>query len=319
MTDSRFVLDDFEPAYLEIARRGELEARGGAALGELAECRACPRECAVARLENEKGFCRTGRHAFVSSAFPHLGEESCLSGRRGSGTIFFSRCNLHCVFCQNSEISQGTSGEERTAEEIAALVMNLQNWGCHNINFVTPEHVVPQVIETIVVAVPAGLRLPIVYNTSAYDSLRSLALLDGLVDIYMPDFKLWTPALAERLCEAEDYPERGRAALQEMHRQVGPLCFGPDGLAKRGVLVRHLVMPGLGEDTAAIMKWLAEEVSPDTFVNIMAQYRPAHKVGRGTRENADRFDEIDRGLYVQELETAYAVARRAGLHRFDKM
>jgi putative pyruvate formate lyase activating enzyme len=318
MTDARFLLEDFAPAYLDLARRGELEARGRAALGELAECRSCPRECGAARLENEKGFCRTGRHAFVSSAFPHLGEEACLSGRRGSGTIFFSRCNLRCVFCQNAEISQGTSGDERTADEIAAFAMNLQNWGCHNINFVTPEHVVPQVIEAIVAAVPAGLRLPIVYNTSAYDSPRSLALLDGLVDIYMPDFKLWTPALAERLCDAEDYPERARAAIQEMHRQVGPLRFGPDGLAKRGVLVRHLVMPGLGEETTAIMKWLAEEVSPDTFVNVMAQYRPAHKVGREASDGGDRFEDINRVLYVQELEAAYAAARRAGLHRFDK-
>jgi len=181
--------------------------------------------------------CGTGAQAVVASAGPHFGEEPPLVGRGGSGTIFLAGCNLRCVFCQNADISQGTSGDERTAGEIATLAMSLQNWGCHNINFVTPEHVVPQVIEAIVAAVPAGLRLPIVYNTSAYDSLRSLAMLDGLVDIYMPDFKLWTPALAKRLCDAEDYPERARAALQEMHRQVGALRFGPDELAKRGVLV----------------------------------------------------------------------------------
>jgi putative pyruvate formate lyase activating enzyme len=177
--DPRFFLEDFEPAYLALERRGELRSRVEGALAELAECRACPRNCGVNRLENEMKVCNTGRHAVVSSAFPHFGEEDCLRGRRGSGTIFFGLCNLRCVFCQNWDISQRKAGRERSAEEIAAIMLWLQDQGCHNINFVTPEHVVPQIIEAIAAAVPAGLRLPIVYNTSSYDALSSLRLLDG--------------------------------------------------------------------------------------------------------------------------------------------
>lgn len=313
-----FLLDPFEPAYMALQRSGELSGRAEAALKELESCTSCPRDCGVDRMEDETAVCRTGRYARVSSAFPHRGEEDCLRGRRGSGTIFFSMCNLQCVFCQNYDLSQQAIGQESTAAEIAAQMIDLQDQGCHNINFVTPEHVAPQVIEAIVEAVPRGLRLPIVYNTSAYDSLSTLKLLDGLIDIYMPDFKIWDSATAKRLLKAEDYPDRAREAIAEMHSQVGPLRFGPDGTARRGVLIRHLVMPGMEDDSAAIFRWLAEACSPDTFVNIMAQYHPDNRVGKPDRKGRLQFEEISRGLRVAELEQAYRSALEAGLWRFDE-
>ena len=316
--DARFVIDAFEPACVQLHRTGELAARVEAALAELADCCACPRNCHVDRLHNQALVCKTGRHAIVSSAFPHFGEEDCLRGWNGSGTIFFGFCNLRCVFCQNWDISQQKAGKECTAEEIADLALALQAQGCHNINFVTPEHVAPQVIETIAAAVPRGLRLPIVYNTSAYDSVASLRLLDGLVDIYMPDFKFWSRESARHLVKAKDYPERAREAILEMHRQVGPLRFGRDGLAKRGVLVRHLVMPGQQDEAAAIFDWLAREVSPDTYVNIMGQYRPEFQVGSVAKDGHRLYDEINRRPYAAEIDAAYEAARHAGLWRFDE-
>jgi putative pyruvate formate lyase activating enzyme len=311
--DARFILEDFEPAYMAVWRAGQLEARVEAALGELEICRVCPRDCDVNRLVDEQALCHTGRYAQVASAFAHFGEEDCLRGTGGSGTIFFAFCNLRCVFCQNWDISQAPSGVESTAEDIADLMLQLQSAGCHNINFVTPEHVAPEVVEAIAVAVPRGLTIPIVYNTSAYDSLASLRLMDGLVDIYMPDFKFWSPAAARRLARAKDYPEVARQAIAEMHRQVGVLRFGPDGVARRGVLVRHLIMPDQLDETAGIFGWLADEVSPDTFVNIMGQYRPQHRV-----PGNDRYHDIDRRPTPSEMANAYRVARDAGLWRFDE-
>jgi len=314
----RFVLDDFEPACLALHRTGELRARAGAALRELEACTACPRDCGCNRLLGRTGACHTGRHAIVASAFPHFGEEDCLRGWRGSGTIFFARCNLRCVFCQNWDISQVRAGSERTAEGIADLMLELQERGCHNVNFVTPEHVAPQVIEAVAAAASRGLRVPIVYNTSAYDALSSLRLLEGVVDVYMPDFKFWRPETSLRLALARDYPERARAAIAEMHRQVGPLKLGRDGLARRGVLVRHLVMPGQAEEAAAIFEWLAREVSPDTYVNVMGQYRPEHKVSTPGGDGLARFPEVGRRPAVRELEAARAAARKAGLWRLDE-
>lgn len=309
--------DGFEPAYLRLSGP-ELRARADAALAELADCRACPRDCRCNRLQDERRACHTGRHAVVASAFPHHGEEDCLRGWRGSGTIFFSLCNLRCSFCQNWDISQKRDGRERTADEIAALMLGLQDLGCHNVNFVTPEHVAPQVVEAIAAAVPFGLRLPIVYNTSGYDALSSLRLLDGLVDIYMPDFKFWKPETALRLAKARDYPERARAAILEMHRQVGPLALGSDGVARRGVLVRHLVMPGQTDEAAAILEWLARAVSPDTYVNLMGQYRPAYQVGGIAANGTRRHTEIARPPTREEMEAARAAGVRAGLWRFDE-
>jgi putative pyruvate formate lyase activating enzyme len=312
-----FVLDPFEPAYRRVPA-AELSARVAAALAELADCRACPRNCGVNRLEGHTRVCHTGRYAVVASAFPHFGEEDCLRGWRGSGTIFFSLCNLRCSFCQNWDISQRAAGRECGPGEIAALMLDLQEQGCHNVNFVTPEHVAPQVIEAVAAAAPRGLRVPIVYNTSAYDALSSLRLLDGLIDIYMPDFKFWRPQTALELARARDYPERAREAILEMHRQVGPLRFGPDGLARRGVLVRHLVMPGQEDEAAAIFDWLAREVSPDTYVNLMGQYRPDYQVGQLARNGGTKYAGIDRRPRADEMAAAYASARRAGLWRFDE-
>jgi putative pyruvate formate lyase activating enzyme len=317
-SDSRFVVEDFEPAYFHLHRTGGLSARVEAGLAELADCCACPRNCHVNRLQDKALVCKTGRHAIVSSAFPHFGEEDCLRGWNGSGTIFFGMCNLRCVFCQNWDISQQKAGRECAADEIADIAVTLQGQGCHNINFVTPEHVAPQVIEAIAAAVPKGLRLPIVYNTSAYDSVASLRLLDGLVDIYMPDFKFWSRESARRLAKAKDYPERAREAILEMHRQVGPLKLGRDRLAKRGVLVRHLVMPGQQNEAAAIFEWLAREVSADTYVNIMDQYRPEFQVGSVADDDRRLYEEIKRKPHATELEAAYAAARDAGLWRFDE-
>ena len=306
--ENRFVVRSPTAAYLDPAVRQTLADRVTAALDELANCTACPRNCQVNRLANETGVCNTGRYARVSSASPHFGEEDCLRGRRGSGTIFFSLCNLKCVFCQNWDISQRPSGQQLDADRLAAVMLDLQELGCHNINLVTPEHVVPQCVEGLALAIERGLRLPVVYNTSGYDALSSLKLMDGLVDIYMPDFKYWSPQTAKRLSKAEDYPERAREAVHEMHRQVGDLCFTPDGVACRGLLVRHLVMPGLLEETRQIFQWFAEKISRDTFVNIMAQYRPAYKVGSvadtGPQAGTIRYEEINRRLTTEELQAA---------------
>ncbi len=311
--DPEFVIDDYEPVALRTWRAGGLAAKVRAARDELAHCLACPRDCGVNRLLDERGVCHTGRWPYVASAFPHFGEEDCLRGRRGSGTIFFSFCNLKCVFCQNWDISSREAGRATTAEELADLMLRLQAGGCHNINFVTPEHVAPQVVEAIAVAVPSGLRLPIVYNTSAYDAIRSLELMDGLVDIYMPDFKLWERESSRRLLRASDYPDRARAAIEEMQRQVGVLKFGPDGLARCGLLVRHLVMPDHVGESAEIFRWLHDHISPDTYVNVMAQYRPEHRV-----PGSGRYEDIDRRPGRAEMADAFAAAHRAGLRRFDE-
>lgn len=311
--DERFVVDDWEPVYLRTWREGGLEAKVESALEELADCRACPRDCGVNRLLDEKGICHTGRRPYVASAFHHFGEEDCLRGWKGSGTVFFSYCNLKCVFCQNWDISAQEAGRELSASEIARVMLNLQEEGCHNINFVTPEHVAPQLVEAIAIAVPQGLRVPIVYNTSAYDGIESLRLMEGLVDIYMPDFKFWEPESARRLSRAKDYPDRAREAISEMHRQVGVLRFGRDGLARRGVLVRHLVMPDGVDEAAEIFRWLHDAVSPDTYVNIMDQYRPEHRV-----PGSPRYADIDRRIRREESTAAHGAARRAGVWRIDE-
>ncbi|HUS67327.1 MAG TPA: radical SAM protein [Kofleriaceae bacterium] len=302
------------PAVVDTWKRGALAARIDEALRMLERCTVCPRDCEVNRLLDEKKACRVGRRAVVSSAFAHFGEEDCLRGWNGSGTIFFSWCNLRCVFCQNWEISNEGAGEEVDARQLAAMMLDLQAQGCHNINFVTPEHVVPQVLEALPYALEGGLRLPIVYNTSAYDSLHSIALLDGVVDIYMPDFKLWEEGTSSRLLKARDYPEVARAAVRAMHRQVGDLELDGDGLARRGLLVRHLVMPEALEDTARIMEWLAREIGPRTYVNVMDQYHPDGMVAR----HPERYPAIARPLRSGEHERALASARAAGLERIDE-
>jgi len=311
--DGRFVLrrKHFTPAYIKAFKTGILQERAAQAVDSLRSCQSCPRGCQIDRFNNQIGVCKSGRRARVASAFPHFGEEDCLRGWRGSGTIFFSWCNLRCVFCQNFDISQHGEGREVSAEQLAALMLDLQKAGCHNINLVTPEHVVPPILEALVIAVEGGLRLPLVYNTSAYDSLESIRLMDGLVDIYMPDFKLWYAEHCAKYLVGRDYAMAARTAIAAMHAQVGELKLDEDGLALRGVLLRHLVMPGLLDDTREIMRWLAN-LSRDTYVNVMDQYRPAHKVVSETR-----FAEINRRLRTEEFEQALDSARTAGLWRLD--
>jgi putative pyruvate formate lyase activating enzyme len=302
------------PAYLALPL-GEIEARAVAAVRALGDCHCCPRRCGVDRLADRWSACKTGRHAVISSWFPHLGEEDCLRGWHGSGTIFFAHCNLRCVFCQNFDISQnvrpGGAARGVGAPQLAEIMLALQDQGCHNVNLVTPEHVVPQVLEALAIAVPKGLRLPIVYNTSAYDSLESLGWLDGIVDVYMPDFKCWTPESSRRFLKAADYPEVARAALQEMQRQVGRLVIDETGLARRGILLRHLVMPSGIEETRAILEWVAETLGTDTYVNLMDQYRPAGRVG------PTRYAELNRRTTAAEYSAAVQLAVRLGL-RLDK-
>jgi putative pyruvate formate lyase activating enzyme len=301
----------FEPVYLRNNVRDGLARRVERALKLLQSCTACPRNCRVNRLEEKFAVCKTGRHAVVSSHFPHHGEEDCLRGWKGSGTIFFTGCNLRCVFCQNFDISWQVRGTPAPPRELAAMMLELQAQGCHNINLVTPEHVAPQIVQALPFAIAEGLRLPLVYNTSAYDSMESLALLDGLVDIYMPDFKYWDAEMARKYSRAPDYPEVARRAIKEMHRQVGNLVIEDNGLARRGLLIRHLVMPEEVAGTRAVMQWIADELSPETYVNIMAQYYPAGKVSRSDHA------EINRRVTPAEYERALDAAWRAGLKRLD--
>jgi len=308
-------VDSFVPAYLKLYEQAPdtFRERRDKALELLASCTVCPRLCNVNRLENEYGVCRSGRYAAVCSAFPHLGEEDGLRGWKGSGTIFFSFCNLKCVFCQNHEISWRGQGSLHDAGELARLMLSLQEQGCHNINFVTPEHVVPQLMEAIPLAIELGLRIPIVYNTSAYDSMDSLELMDGIVDIYMPDFKYWDSEKARMYLGAEDYPDVAKSALREMQRQVGPLRFDKNGLAKRGLLVRHLVMPGETEDARNIFHFLANEISRDTWINIMDQYHPDGQVIR----KPGKYSRLNRGITSDEFLDACHAASDEGLYRFD--
>ncbi len=303
---------EFVPAYLETWESGRLREKVEEAREALRTCRLCPRDCGVDRLGGRFAVCKSARYARVSSCFPHFGEEDVLRGWMGSGTIFFAWCNLRCVFCQNFETSQQGEGVEVGPRELAGMMLALQARGCHNINLVTPEHVVPQILEALPYAIEGGLRLPIVYNTSAYDSRHSLRLMEGVVDIYMPDFKLWEREHARRYLLAPDYPEAARQAIRAMHEQVGVLRVNEDGLAVRGLLVRHLVMPGLLADTREIMRWIGE-LSPDTYVNVMDQYYPAWKA-----KTEETYREINRGVEAAEMESAYASARQAGLWRFDR-
>jgi putative pyruvate formate lyase activating enzyme len=289
--------------------QAELERRAVEAHELLGErCVVCPRGCKVDRRADVAGLCAIGRHAVVASHYPHFGEEDCLRGWRGSGTIFFSGCNLRCVFCQNHDISWGVRGELVIPERLAEMMIELQAIGCHNINWVTPEHVVPQILEALPLAFARGLELPIIYNTSAYDSSDSLRLLEGIVDVYMPDFKLWTGEAARRYLKRADYPDVARETIVEMNRQVGDLTLDGSGMARRGLIVRHLIMPGLLEETEAILRFVAEELGTGTYVNLMSQYYVSGKVGQN-----GQYEEIARGIHREEYEQALALARELGL------
>jgi len=297
----------YRPRYISLYQSGELLLRTNRAREMLQNCRVCPRNCEVDRLEGELGVCNTGELARVSSYFPHFGEEPPLVGYCGSGTIFFSYCSLKCIFCQNYTISHLGEGIEVSSNAIADMMLDLQRQGCHNINFVTPTHVVPQILEALLIAVEKGLCIPLVYNTGGYDSVETLKLLDGIIDIYMPDIKYSSSDIAKRLSKAGDYPDIARAAILEMHRQVGDLDMDKRGIAFKGLLVRHLVLPEGLAGTREAMRFLAREVSRNTYVNIMDQYHPCYK--------AKDHPLINRRITSEEYQEALKIAQEEGLHR----
>jgi putative pyruvate formate lyase activating enzyme len=298
-----------KPSYIALYRSGAFRERINKALGRLEHCDLCPRKCGVNRLGGEKGFCGAGRKIKIASYNAHFGEEAPLVGRFGSGAIFLSHCNLLCQFCQNYDISHLAEGWEVNLDQAASMMLRLAERGCHNINFVTPSHMVPQILETLSPAIAAGLSIPLVYNSSAYDRKETLEILDGIVDIYMPDFKFWDEKWAERYCAAPDYPGVAREAIREMHRQVGDLVINEEGVATRGLLVRHLVMPHGVAGTEEIVTFLAREISPHTYTNIMDQYRPCGV--------ADKDTLINRRLSSREFQDALDAAKTAGLTRLD--
>ena len=296
-------------AYLELCHSGRLRERTEAAVSLLESCAICPRGCGVNRLAGDAGKCRTARQAIVSSYGPHFGEEAPLVGRRGSGTIFFTNCNLGCLFCQNYSISQLGGGEEVSKEELARIMLSLQATGCHNINLVSPTHVVPQILEALELAVESGLYLPLVYNSGGYDSVETLRMLEGIVDVYMPDMKYDGEEIARELSGIEGYPAINKAAIKEMHRQVGDLEIDEEGVARRGLLVRHLVLPHGLAGTKGIVHFLSKEISPRTYINIMAQYHPCHR--------AFQTPSLARRISSTEFREALFLAREAGLSRLD--
>jgi putative pyruvate formate lyase activating enzyme len=299
----------FEPAYLALLSSGELKERVAQAYERIHACDLCGHACGIDRHETV-GVCNTGVRAVVASYHPHLGEEDPLRGWQGSGTIFFSWCNLHCQFCQNYDISQQGQGREVEPQDLAVMMLALQEQGCHNINLVSPTHVVAPILAALLIAAQADLRLPLVWNTGGYDSQSALALLDGVVDIYMPDMKYADEAIGLAYSKAKNYPGVNQSAVKEMHRQVGDLVLDGRGVAQRGLLVRHLVLPEGLAGTPQIAHFLAEEVSPDTYVNIMDQYRPCYE--------ASEHPPLDRPTSRAEHKQAMQQARKAGLHRFDK-
>jgi putative pyruvate formate lyase activating enzyme len=300
----------FEPAYLSLLKAGTLDERAALAVQRLSCCDLCAWECKVDRIAGKLGVCRSGLLARVSSFGPHLGEERPLRGWRGSGTVFFARCNLRCQYCQNHEISQTDAGREVKPQELSAILLELQEEGCHNINFVTPSHVVPQILAAVSIAARAGLRIPLVYNTGGYDSVSTLKLLDGVIDIYMPDMKYASPQAGLRYSKVRNYPAVNRAAVSEMHRQVGELQIDERGLARRGMLVRHLVLPYGLAGTAEIVRFLAAEISANTYLNVMDQYHPAF--------NAHLFTKLNRPVTRAEYQEAVDLALKAGLQRLDQ-
>lgn len=297
----------FIPSYIGLYQKGELGKRIAFLLDILKECRLCPRECRVNRISGETGYCKAPRDLMVSSAFPHFGEEPPLVGCHGSGTVFLTYCSLRCLFCQNYDISHEGRGERIAPSDMARVMIRLQEMGCHNINFVTPTHYAPQIIASLPEAIEKGLQLPLVYNCSGYESLEVIQLLDGIVDIYMPDAKYMDENHARKYSNAPNYPEVLKGVLKEMHRQVGDLRVNPSGVAERGLLIRHLVMPGETASSEAVLKFIAEEISVHAYVNIMAQYRPEYR--------AFDLPEISRRITHKEFAEAIQLAKRFHLYR----
>ena len=296
-----------KPCYLDLYRSGELDERIEKLNEILTDCHLCPRECRVNRAEGEKGYCKSAREMVVSSIGPHFGEENELVGRGGSGTIFLSHCSLGCLYCQNFEISHLGQGKVISTEELARGMLRLQSIGCHNINFVTPTHFTPQIVEGIEVAIEKGLKIPIVYNCGGYEKVETLRLLEGIVDIYMPDVKYSEAGPAKKFSNALHYFEVCRKALKEMHRQVGDLEVSEEGIAERGLLIRHLVLPNNLAGSEAVLRFIAEKLSRESYVNIMPQYRPMYK--------ASLYPEINRAPRLGEFNEALQMAEELGLHR----
>ncbi len=300
--------ETFIPAYKRISK-GELRDKVETVHAILRECTLCPRNCRVDRTSGERGVCKVGDRPMVASWGPHFGEERPLVGRFGSGTIFFSYCNLKCIFCQNWTISHLGEGEEITIERLAGIMLELQGMGCHNINLVTPTHQMPVILHSIALASEKGLDIPVVYNCGGYESLEALKILDGVIDIYMPDFKYSDPEIALRYSKAKDYPEMAKAAIKEMHRQVGDLIIDDRGIALRGLLIRHLVLPEGLAGTGEVVRFIAEEISKDTYINIMDQYYPCYR--------AFEYPPLDRRITSKEYSEAIALAIKAGLRRIE--
>lgn len=310
-TDTANIKPDFEPAYMKLHRSGELAKRAEKLWNSFAKCELCPRECGVNRLDGDRGFCQArGTRLDISSSHTHFGEERPLVGRGGSGTIFFSHCSLRCVFCQNWEISHGGRGYRRSIEELAAMMLQLQQRGAHNINFVTPTHYLPHIIKALDIAAERGLRLPLVYNTCGWEKLEMLQILDGIIDIYLPDFKYWDGEMAAKYSAgAGCYPEITKQALLEMNRQVGVAKPATDGVIYRGLMIRHLVMPNNVGGSIEIMQWIAENLPKDTYINIMAQYRPAFR--------AYDYPQLSRMINQAEYRSVVNKARKLGLTNLD--
>ncbi|MCD4803720.1 MAG: 4Fe-4S cluster-binding domain-containing protein [Anaerolineales bacterium] len=300
----------FQPTYLDLLLSGDLKKRAADFQRRLKACDLCPRDCGVNRVEGEIGFCGVGNQVWVNSYGLHFGEEDPLRGWQGSGTIFFSGCNLSCLYCQNAEISQKVSGSEISVEVLANVMLELENRGAHNINLVSPTHVIAQIIKAIYIAAQRGLKLPIVYNTGGYDSIHTLKMLDGIIDIYMPDMKYSEPEISGRLSGVPDYPSVNQIAVKEMFRQVGNLVMSTQGIAERGLLVRHLVLPGGLAGSKTVLEFIAKEISRNTYLNIMDQYRPAYLAGRHS--------EINRRITSDEYQVVVKEALRLGLNRLDK-
>jgi putative pyruvate formate lyase activating enzyme len=296
-----------QPVYIALYEQGALQRRIAVLKEILRECRLCPRACRVNRLEGEKGYCGAGAELMIASAFAHFGEEPPLVGSHGSGTIFLAHCNLRCVFCQNYDISHLGKGEQISGSELAQHMIGLQREGCHNINFVTPTHYVPQIVAALPEAVEFGLSIPLVYNCGGYESVEVIKLLGGIIDIYMPDAKFSRQEAAAHYCNAPDYPQVLRTVLLEMHRQAGDLMLDERGVAYRGLLIRHLVMPGGVAGTRAIIAFIARKLSKNSYVNIMDQYRPLYRAGE--------YPAIDRRISSREYREAIEIAEEEGLHR----
>ncbi len=298
------------PSYIETYKSGELDKKIKVAYGLLKSCRICPWNCDVNRLEGELGICKTGNLPIIADYMPHFGEEAVLVGENGSGAIFVSYCNLKCVFCQTYEISHLGEGTPVSSEKLAEIMIFLQNQGCHNINFISPSHVVPQILAALSLAIERGLNIPLVYNTGGYDSVEILRLLEGVFDIYMPDFKYWDEKVAERFSKVRHYSKVARAAIKEMHRQVGDLILDEKGIAKRGLIVRHLILPEGLAGTRNVLRFLAREISSNTYVNIMGHYRPCGQ--------AEKYPHLNRKIKREEYEEAIHIAKEEGINRLDQ-